>query len=125
MSQRVRIYHRPSRTLLAEGRLGWDITPFEGNFYVRRKNLRQGRFQHGFVPGLCPYKGLYVWLDLLLPDRTRSHDLAWMYWLPNPLLPFIWYRVALPGSHPELEVEILAEPAPHRTERRAAPARRA
>jgi hypothetical protein len=27
-----------------------------------------------------------------------------MYWLPNPLFPFIWFRVALPRSHPEIEV---------------------
>ena len=29
---------------------------------------------------------------------------AMMYWLPNPLLPFIWFRVAVPRSHPEIEV---------------------
>jgi hypothetical protein len=28
-----------------------------------------------------------------------------MYWLPNPLLPFIWFRVALPGLHPALDIE--------------------
>jgi hypothetical protein len=28
-----------------------------------------------------------------------------MYWLPNPLFPFVWYRVALPREHPELLVE--------------------
>jgi hypothetical protein len=28
-----------------------------------------------------------------------------MYWLPNPLFPFIWFRVALPGTHAALVVE--------------------
>jgi hypothetical protein len=28
-----------------------------------------------------------------------------MYWLPNPLLPFIAFRVGLPRSHPDLLVE--------------------
>jgi hypothetical protein len=31
--------------------------------------------------------------------------LAWMYWLPNPLLPFIWFRIAASGTHPEIKVE--------------------
>jgi len=46
-----------------------------------------------------------VWLDLLLPEDNRSRNLGWMYWLPNPLLPFIWFRVAVPRHHPELHVE--------------------
>lgn len=31
--------------------------------------------------------------------------MGWMYWLPKTLLPHIWYRVAVPGEHPELQVE--------------------
>ena len=55
------------------------------------------------MPGLCIYKFLYVWLDLRLGERTVK-NLAWLYWLPNPLLPFIWFRVGLPRQHPELEL---------------------
>ena len=115
MSRRqVRITHRPSGTVIAEGPLGWTITPFEGNYYVRRKCLRGGTFRPNWVPGLCPYKFLYVWLDFFPPAgaptrgpiRGPSRSLAWLYWLPNPLLPFIWFRVALPGTHPELEVSV-------------------
>jgi hypothetical protein len=91
--------------LLAEGPLGWGITPFEGNYYVSRRNLRTRRFHLNFLPGVCPYKFLYVWMDLVLEDGSREKSLGWMYWLPNPLLPFIWFRVALPGSHPSLVVE--------------------
>ena len=29
-------------------------------------------------------------------------NLGWLYWLPNPLLPFIWFRVVVPRHHPEL-----------------------
>ena len=101
----VRIVHGESGLLIAEGPLGWAITPFEGNYYVRAKYLRTDRLKVNFLPGLCPYKFLYVWLDLHLPNGRRIRNLAWKYWLPNPLLPFIWFRVALPSVHPELAVE--------------------
>lgn len=108
MSGYVRITHRPTSTLLAEGPLGWGITPFEGNYYISKKYLRAGQFKPNFIPGLCPYKFLYVWLDLFLDNVKREENLGWLYWLPNPLFPFIWFRVALPGSHPSLIVERFA-----------------
>jgi hypothetical protein len=40
-----------------------------------------------------------------LGEGKRLHNIAWMYWLPNPLFPFIWFRVALPRTHPEIEIE--------------------
>ncbi len=89
----VRITHQPSGVVIAEGPIGWGITPFEGNYYIRGKHLRTDRFHPNYIPGLCPYKFLYVWLDLHLPDGERSRSLGWLYWLPNPLFPFIWYRV--------------------------------
>jgi len=101
----VRIKHRETGLLLAEGPLGWGITPFEGNFYIARKYLKSGHFRQNFMPGLCIYKFLYVWMDLHLDDGRKIRNLGWMYWLPNPLLPFIWFRVAVPRAHPELEVE--------------------
>jgi uncharacterized protein (DUF427 family) len=101
----VRITHRPSGTVLAEGPLGWGITPFEGNYYVSKKYLRTDRFKLNYIPGVCPYKFLYVWMDLILEDGSKEKNLGWLYWLPNPLLPFIWFRVALPGRHPALTVE--------------------
>jgi uncharacterized protein (DUF427 family) len=103
----VRITHKASGTLLAEGPLGWGITPFEGNFYIRRKFLKTDRIRPNYVPGLCPYKFLYVWMDLHLDRGARIHNLAWMYWLPNPLLPFIWFRVALPRAHPEIDLQLI------------------
>ena len=35
----MRITHRHSGELIAEGPRGWGITPFEGNFYIRRRHL--------------------------------------------------------------------------------------
>ncbi len=102
--KQISIVHRPTGTTLAEGPLGWGITPFEGNLYVRRKHLRTDSFKPNYVPGICPYKFLYVWLDLRLPDQPVVKNLGWMYWLPNPLLPFIWFRVAVPRHHPELDI---------------------
>ena len=101
----IRITHTPSGTVIAEGPLGWGITPFEGNYYIRRAYLKTGGFKPNYVPGLCPYKFLYVWLDLHLPEGGRARSLGWMYWLPNPLLPFIWYRVAVPRHHADIAVE--------------------
>lgn len=104
--QKIRISHRASGAILAEGPLGWKVTPFEGNFYISRGCLKTGGFRPNWIPGICPYKFFYVWLDLDLSGGVRERNLAWMYWLPNPLLPFIWFRVALPGSHPALKIEI-------------------
>jgi uncharacterized protein (DUF427 family) len=101
----VRITHTPSGTVLAEGPIGWGITPFEGNYYIRKKYLKTDQMRVNFFPGLCIYKFLYVWMDLHLGDGTRSRSLGWMYWLPNPLLPFIWFRVAFPRTHAEIAVE--------------------
>ncbi len=96
--------HRSSGLLIAEGPKGWGITPFEGNLYVSRKYLQTDRFKPNFVPGLCPYKFLYVWLDFILDNDERVKNLGWLYWLPNPLFPFIWFRVAVPKNHPELQI---------------------
>lgn len=69
----IRITHRSSGEVIAEGPLGfWGITPFEGNLYIRRKYLRTQCLRPNWVPGLCIYKFLYVWLDLRLPDGTRE-----------------------------------------------------
>ncbi len=98
----VRIRHRDTGLLLADGPLGWGITPFEGNLYVARKYLRTDRFRVNYVPGLCIYKFLYVWMDLHLDHGKLVRNLGWMYLMPNTLMPFIWFRVALPRLHPEI-----------------------
>ncbi len=100
----IRISDRSTGTVLAEGRRGWDITKFEGNFYIHARCIKGEFFKSNYVPGICPYKGLYVSLDLQLPERPALKSLAWLYWLPNPLFPFIWFRVAVPGGHPGLIV---------------------
>jgi hypothetical protein len=38
----VQIRHTASDTLIAEGPLGWGITPFEGNYYIRKKGVKKG-----------------------------------------------------------------------------------
>lgn len=105
----VRITHRPSDTLLAEGPLGWGITPFEGNYYISGKYLKTEGFKANYIPGLCPYKFLYVWQDFTPKGGNKVKNLGWLYFIPNPLLPFIWFRTALPGSHPELNIDIYHE----------------
>jgi uncharacterized protein (DUF427 family) len=100
----MKIFHSETGELLAEGRRGWAITPFEGNYYISRKSLRTRGFKPNFVPGLCFYKFLYVWLDFYAEDGRVEKNLGWKYWLPNPLFPFIWFRVAVPQYHPALKV---------------------
>lgn len=78
--------------------------PFEGNYYIGRRYLK-AIFKPNFIPGVCVYKLLYVWMDLVLPSGERERSLGWLYWLPNPLLPFIWYRVAVSGRDPALVIE--------------------
>jgi uncharacterized protein (DUF427 family) len=101
----IRITHVKSGILIADGRKGWAMTPFEGNFYIHKKSLVTDGFQINYIPGLCIYKFLYIWLDFKLPDGTLLKNLGWKYWLPNPLFPFIWFRVAVSSTHPELKIE--------------------
>jgi len=73
----IRLTHAPSGTILAEGPKGFGgITPFEGNFYVRRKHLRTDALEVSWVPGLCSYKSLYVWLDLKIEGWEPSKFLG-------------------------------------------------
>jgi len=102
----IRITYRLSGEVIAEGPVGfWGITPFEGNLYISRKYLKTQYLRPNWVPGLCIYKFLFVWLDLRLPNGTREPFIGWMYWLPNPLLPFIAFRPAVPRLSPALQVE--------------------
>jgi len=55
MSSYVRIVHRPSGFLLAEGPLGWGITPFEGNYYISKKYLGKARFKPNFTGSQTHY----------------------------------------------------------------------
>jgi hypothetical protein len=100
--RRLRIVHSASGTTVAEGTVGWNIVPFDGGWYIRRRCLRSGHFRPNYLPGLCPYKGIYVGLNYHLPDGTVERGLGWTYILPNPLLPFLWFRTALPRSDPSL-----------------------
>ena len=105
MAKYLKVIYRPTNELIAEGQRGWDITSFEGNFYISRKALKTDRFKVNYMPGLCVYKFLYVWLDFHRSDGQIDKNLGWKYWLPNPLLPFIWFRVAIPQNHADLWID--------------------
>ncbi len=49
-AERIRIIHIPSGQIVAEGPGGWDVTPFEGNLYTRRRDLRKRNFKVNFLP---------------------------------------------------------------------------
>jgi len=103
----IRITHNETKEILAEGRIGWGITPFEGNYYISNKNLITKGFKTSYLPGICPYKFLYLWLNFHRDDGKVDKMLGWKYVLPNPIFPFIWFRVAVPSYHPMLKVEEL------------------
>lgn len=103
--KRIRITYRPTGEKIADGPKGWGITPFEGSYYIRRKYLETSGFKPNFVPGFCPYKFLYVWLNFRARDDSITRFLGWFYWIPNPVLPFIAFRVAVPSDHSDLLVE--------------------
>jgi len=105
--KRLRITYLPTGTVLADGPRGvWNIFEFDAGYYIPWRYVRaKDAFRVNFLPGLCPYKGLYVGLNLNLPEGRGEWNLGWLYWLPNPLLPFIWYRLVLPVGHPALLIE--------------------
>lgn len=104
--QHLRIFHEPDGELIAEGPVGlFGITPFEGNYYISRRCLKTEGFRNSWIPGLCIYKFLYVWLDFVARDGSRDRMLGWRYWLPNPLFFFIAFRVAIPQGAPSLRIE--------------------
>ena len=48
----VQIRHSVSDSLIAEGPLGWGITPFEGNYYISSKYLLTDGFRVNWLPGI-------------------------------------------------------------------------
>ncbi len=104
--QIITITHHQTGELIAKGPKGWGFMPFEGKFYIRNKYIKTNKFKFSFIPGFCIYKLLYVWLNLRLRNGKSEPMIAWMYVVPNPLFPFIWFRIGLPQRHPALRVEI-------------------
>ncbi len=105
MNKIISISHAETGQLLAEGPQGWGMMPFEGNYYISRKFLKTKGFKLSYVPGLCPYKFLYVWLNFERSDGKKDKFLGWKYFLPNPIFPFIWFRVAVPQQHPLISIQ--------------------
>lgn len=103
----IRIIHKPSGEVLAEGRAGWGMFAFEGNYYISNRNLLTDGFRFSGIPGLCPYKFIYFWYHFESANGNKYPMLGWKYWLPNPLFPFIAFRIAVPACHPDIVVEKL------------------
>lgn len=100
----IEITYKPSNELIARGLKGWGMFYFEGNYYISSKYLRTKGFKFTGIPGICPYKFIYFWYHFKSKHGKVSPMLGWKYWLPNPLFPFIAFRIAVPASHADLEV---------------------
>jgi uncharacterized protein (DUF427 family) len=71
--QYVRISLRSTGTVLAEGSKGWNMMPFEGNFYTRAHCMKTCFFRLNFVPGICPYKGCTSgWIFVFRTSRSQT-----------------------------------------------------
>lgn len=103
-NQRIEIFHKPSGQLIASGIKGWGMFPFEGNYYIAKSNLKTRGFRLTGIPGICPYKFLYFWYHFTAETGEKSPMLGWKYWLPNPLFPFIAFRIAVPANHRDIEI---------------------
>lgn len=101
----IEIYHKPSGELIASGTKGWKMFPFEGNLYIAKSNLKTQGFRFTGIPGICPYKFIYFWYHFTATSGDKSPMLGWKYWLPNPLFPFIAFRIAIPTRHPDIEIK--------------------
>lgn len=104
-SKNIRITHRSSGEVIAEGTEGWGMFSFEGNYYIAEKNLKTSGFKFTGIPGICPYKFIYFWYHLELSNGDKEPMIGWKYWVPNPLFPFIAFRIAVPKNHTALLVE--------------------
>ncbi len=100
----ITIKHRNSGEIIAQGKKGWGLFPFEGNYYISQKNLKTSGFKFSGIPGICPYKFIYFWYHFTSKNGDKVPMLGWKYWLPNPIFPFIAFRLAVPQHHPELEI---------------------
>ncbi len=101
----IRITHEPSGELIAEGEKGWGMFQFEGNVYIASRNMKTNGFRFSGIPGICPYKFVYFWYHFRAQNGDRSPMLGWKYWLPNPIFPFIAFRIAVPTQHQDLIIE--------------------
>ncbi|TXM70712.1 hypothetical protein [Methylobacterium sp. WL120] len=72
----MKVVHRGSGTVLAEGPSGWGMSRFGGGIHIRRRHLVGGTFSLGIVPGLCVYRGLYLSLDYMPPDGPIERGLG-------------------------------------------------
>jgi hypothetical protein len=99
------ITYKETGELLAEGLKGWDVIPLEDNYYVKKKLIKTDKFKISFIPGFCFYNFFYVWLNYQIDDSRKERWIGWIYFLPNPLFFFIWFRIGLPKYHPSLRVE--------------------
>jgi len=104
-SKTIRITHLPSGEVIAEGETGWGLFAFEGNYYISNKNLKTKNFSFTGIPGICPYKFLYFWYHFKPENGKGTPMLGWKYWLPNPLFPFIAFRIAVPMWHKDILIE--------------------
>ncbi|MCO7227249.1 hypothetical protein [Pleionea sp. CnH1-48] len=100
---KISIVLKSSGEVLAQGQLGTEIRLFEGNYYAKSSALKSTKLRCSYIPGICFYKFIYVWFHV--KDEQHSQRwLAWLYILPNPLFPALWFRVGFAGYDERLEI---------------------
>lgn len=98
------LVHKPSETVIAEGTSKDGLKSFEGNYYIKTKYFKPDLMKTNYIPGLCFYKFIYVWMDLILPGGKKLKNVGWKYILPNPIFYIVIGRIGIPQNHPELSI---------------------
>ena len=103
--ENFQLIHNSSGTVIAEGSFKDGVKTFEGNYYIKKKYFIDGMMKTNYVPGICFYKFIYVWMDLILPGGKKIKNAGWMYIVPNPIFYFIIGRIGIPQSNAELSLK--------------------
>ena len=68
-----------SGTILAQGEMGNQVVPYEGNLYFQPETVNQEVLRITERTYTCPYKGTCNWVDCQVADGTVVRDVAWVY----------------------------------------------
>lgn len=103
---KFKLTHIKTKKIIAEG-IEKDIYRLEGNYYIKESAFKQGIIVNTYLPGLCFYKFIYVWVNIKISDKLILKSFGWKYILPNPIFFKIFKRIGIPINQDEIQLEIV------------------
>ena len=70
---------------------------FEGNWYFKPEAVNMQNLKITDRTYTCPYKGVCYWIDLEMPDGTKTENIAWIAPDPKPTYSFVKDQIAFYG----------------------------